>query len=86
MDSIIAVGQNVVPAAFVPVKILTSPIMPKGVQDIGYAVTKSPGHVKDLLAVERKSNGPSKNNLLSTLVRASDAESSDGTFDSKNKL
>lgn len=86
MDSIIAVVQNMVLAAFIPARILTSPVMPRAVQQIGYAVTEFPGHVKDLLEVERKSMGSGKANLMSTLVRASDAGSNDKILNPTDKL
>ncbi len=84
MDSILAVVENLIPAAFVSVKILTSPIMPKGVQSIGYAVTEFPRHVKTLLETERQSKRPEKENLMSTLVKVSDAQNND--IGSKTKL
>ena len=84
MDSILAVVENLIPAAMVPVKILTSPVMPKSIQSVGYAVTEFPEHVKDLLETERLSKRPPKDNLMSTLVKVSDAQNVD--MNSKTKL
>lgn len=86
MDAIYNVVVNLVPAAFVSVRILTSPIMPKSVREIGYAVSEFPGHVKDLLAKERRSKGAGNNNLMSTLIKVSDAESKSDSIDTKQKL
>jgi len=86
MDAILAVAENLAPATFIPVKMLTSPVMPKSVQRIGFAVAEFPQHVKQLLKTERTSNRPSQGNLLSTLVTVSDAESRNTTSTSKSKL
>ena len=74
MEAILAVVENLVPATFVPVKILTSPVMPKGVQRIGFAVSEFPRHVKELLQRERESQSPSRTNLTSTIIKVSQNE------------
>ena len=74
MDAILAIVENLVPSVFVPLGMLTSPIMPESVRRVGYAVQEYPGHVKDLLDAERKAERPAQANILSTLVTASDAE------------
>lgn len=86
MDSILAVVQNLIPAALVPARLLTSPVMPKSVQNIGFAVTEFPAHVKDLLQAERASKVSDKVNLMSTLVKASDAKKDEQSSDPKVKL
>lgn len=86
LDSITAVVENLVPAALVPVKFLTSPIMPQNIQRIGFAVAEFPHHVEALLKSERSSNRPTTNNLMSTLVKLSDSENDPAAGASNNKL
>ena len=75
MDAILAVVENLVPATFVARSILTSTVMPKALQKVGYAVEEFPRYTKQLLEAERKAERPAQANLLSTLVNASDTES-----------
>lgn len=84
MESILTVVENLLPAAIIPVKLLLSPVMPASIQRVGYAVTEFRGHVKKLLETERQADRPDKGNLMSTLIRVSDAGHNDR--DSKNKL
>ena len=86
MDAILAVVENLIVATFIPVKLLTSPIMPKSVQRIGFAVDEFPRHVEQLLETERASARPNQANLLSTLVTASDAESRKSSATSSSEL
>lgn len=86
LDSIMAVVENLVPATFVPVKLLTSPIMPPSIQRIGFAVKEFPHHVDALLKSERSSSHSNTNNLMSTLVKVSDAENDGSAGASMNKL
>ena len=84
MDSILAVVENLVPAAVFPVKLLTSPVMPPNIQRVGHAMTEFPRHVDRLLEEERRSHRPEKRDLMSTLVKVSDAKNTDS--ESKVKL
>ena len=86
MDAILAVVENLVLATFVSVKILTSPVMPKSIQRIGFAVFEFSGHVKQLLEAERASERPSQANLMSTLIEASSGKNDDMTVPHTNKL
>ncbi|KAL9103638.1 MAG: hypothetical protein Q9163_001333 [Psora crenata] len=73
-DSIIAVVENIAVAALVHVGILTSPVMPKSIRNIGYAVKEFPEHVKILLARERASKATNTASFMSILVKLSDSE------------
>lgn len=86
MEAIGIVAENLVPSTFISPKILTSPVMPKSIQHIGYAVSEFPGHVKTLLEAERKSEHSAKANLMSTLVKVSDAGNSETAASQKDKL
>ena len=85
MKCILAIVNNLVPAACISAKLLTSPVMPGAVRDIGYAVIDFPRHVASLLAMERELT-LTKTNLMSTLVKASDAGKADTSASSDNKL
>ncbi|KAK3175927.1 hypothetical protein OEA41_007249 [Lepraria neglecta] len=94
MDAILAIVENLVPATFVPITILTSPVMPRSIQRIGFAVKEFPVHAKKLLDDERNTSPASgqAKNLMSTLVKVSDAErhattaSSKGSYLSEHEL
>ncbi|KAG8528346.1 uncharacterized protein KY384_007264 [Bacidia gigantensis] len=86
MDVILEVIEKLFIAVFVPTKVLTSPIMPKSIQRVGYAVEEYPRHVQQILESERDTGHASRKNLLSTLIAASDAESARNTGASKSRM
>lgn len=86
MECMLSIAENFVPATFIPVGILTSPVMPAIVQRIGYAVVDFPKHMTKFLEAERKSGNHDRVNIMSTLVRVSDAQNFDTDGTSKIKL
>ena len=77
MDALHAVRVGFIIAALVPARILSLPIMPKTARTLGIAVQEFPVYTKEMLAKERAVSASStqrRHNLMSALVRASDAE------------
>jgi hypothetical protein len=79
MDAVAEVVNNLVSVALVSPKVLCAPFMSEGIRRIGYAVTEFPSHIEKLLEKERSIAGPTRNNLMSVLVRLSDSEKSQET-------
>lgn len=77
IDGLHAVINNFIFAAVLPAKILTLPLMPKAIRKLGIAVQEFPIYSREMLERERAlsvSSTQTRNNLMSTLVKASDAE------------
>ena len=85
METILTVCENLVPSAIFPANLLALTVMPASVRKIGHATKEFPRHMESLLAVERQSNS-TRNNLMSTLVKAADAGNLEDEGNAKVKL
>ena len=77
MEATKTVVENIIEAAVMPAKLLTSPIFGPSWQAIGHAKNEFPLHTKELLENERqrqRDSSEARNNLMSMLVRLSDPE------------
>lgn len=75
VDGVSLCAELLVLAALLPIKLLTSPVMPKVVQTLGPALQQLPFLTKDMLDQERKRNASGAalgDNIMSSLVRLSD--------------
>lgn len=87
MEATKTVVENIIEAAVLPAKLLTLPIFGPSWQDIGHAKNEFPLHTKEMLENERKLQADSpepRSNLMSMLVRLSDAPKANGATDSKS--
>lgn len=73
-ESLFAIINNMAAAAFVPPWLLHLPVFPSKVRSIGTAVEEYPRHTRSMVAHERITADPSKNNMMSVIVRLSDQE------------
>ncbi|TVY49350.1 putative cytochrome P450, partial [Lachnellula occidentalis] len=70
-SSLLTIVHHPYLTVFVPAKILSFPLMPKAVKEIGLSKTEYPLHLQETIAQERR-NPSSGNSLLASLVRLSE--------------
>jgi cytochrome P450 len=86
IDALTAVMNDFVLAALLPAKVLMLRIMPEYVRKVGTAMGEFPMYTREMLEKERMlstSSAQPRNNLMSTLVKASDEEKKQ---DTKSKI
>ena len=74
MESLSTIINNTAVTVFVPPWLLCLPFFPPKVQNIGVASKEYPAHNRLLVANDRATADPTKNNLMSVIVRLSDQE------------
>lgn len=77
IDALHAVVNDFIFAALLPARVLTLWIMPQFLRKLGLSVQEFPLYTREMLQKERQlaaASSQSRNNLMSTLVKASDRE------------
>jgi cytochrome P450 len=86
IDALHAVVNDFILLVVLPAKVLALPFMPKAAQKLGISAQEFPVYTREMLERERTlaaSSTQPRNNLMSTLVKASDEEKKQ---DTKNKM